>query len=194
MSSIKKIQKEDIVNATLEIVKESGMDNVQARNIVKKLNCSTQPIFYQFTNMEELKKEVLQKAMEVYRKYMTVNEKESYPYKQMGQGYIKFAKEEPKLFQLIFMSPNNLTTKNFMSHDKKVCKDLFKYLEDVTGISSKERIYSFHLRMWTFTHGIATIITTGTCDISDKQISEMLDDEFQALMLLEKMKRRKKSE
>lgn len=48
--------------------------------------------------------------------------------------------------------------------------------------------------MWTFTHGIATMIATKTCEISEEQISEMLTDEFKALMLLEKMKGENKSE
>lgn len=187
MPGVKRIQKEDIINATLDIVREDGIDNIQARTIAKKLNCSTQPIFYQFANMEELKKEVIEKIVEIYRKYMTADDKEPHQYKEMGKGYIRFAKEEPKLFQTIFMSENNLTTKNFITQDKEVYKNILKYVENVTGISSEKRISDFHLKMWTFTHGIATMIATKTCEISDKQISEMLTDEFKALMLLEKM-------
>lgn len=186
MSGVKKIQKEDIINTALEIVREDGLDSVQARSIAKKLNCSTQPIFYQFGNMEELKEELFKKILEVYREYMTVNEKASHPYKQLGEGYIRFAKEEPKLFGLIFMSPNNLTPKNFITHDKKVYNDILKYVGNVTGISSEEKIRNFHIKMWTFTHGIATMIATETCEISDEQISEMLTEEFNALMLLER--------
>lgn len=186
MSGVKKIQKEDILNAALDIIREEGVNNVQARNIAKKLNCSTQPIFYQFKNMEELKEEILKKIVEIYRDYMTVNEKAPYLYRQMGEGYIRFAKEEPKLFELIFMSPNNLTTKSFITHDKKVYNDILKYVSATTGISSEERVRNFHLKMWTFTHGIATMIATKTCEISDEQISEMLTEEFNALMLLER--------
>lgn len=48
--------------------------------------------------------------------------------------------------------------------------------------------------MWTFTHGIATMLATKTCEFSDKQIGEILTDEFRALMLLEKMKGENQSE
>ncbi|MGN1297141.1 MAG: TetR/AcrR family transcriptional regulator [Clostridia bacterium] len=194
MSGIKKIQKEDIINSALEIVRETGFNNIQARNIAKKLNCSTQPIFYQFANMEELKKEVIEKVLEIFREYMKVDEKASLPYKEVGKGYIRFAKEEPKLFQLIFMSENNLTPENFMTSDKKSYRGILKHVGRATGISSEKEASSFHLRMWTFTHGIATMIATKTCEISEEQISEMLTDEFKALMLLEKMKGENKSE
>lgn len=185
MPGTRKIQREDIINVALEIVRENGLDNVQTRNIAKKLNCSTQPIFYQFANMEELKNELLIKVVEIYRKYMTVDKK-AHPYKEMGKGYIKFAKEEPKLFQLIFMSENNLNTKNFIKHDKKVYEDILKYVSNITGINSEENVSNFHLKMWIFTHGIATMIATKTCEITDEQISKMLTEEFEALMLLEK--------
>ncbi len=186
MSGVKKIQKEDILDAALDIIREEGINNVQARNIAKKLNCSTQPIFYQFKNMEELKEELFKKIIEVYREYLTVDEKAPHLYRQMGEGYIRFAKEEPKLFGLIFMSPNNLTTRNFITQDEKVYNDILKYVNATTGISSEERVRNFHLKMWTFTHGIATMIATKTCGISDEQISEMLTEEFKALILLER--------
>lgn len=187
MSGVKRIQKEDIINVALDIVREDGIENIQARAIAKKLNCSTQPIFYQFSNMEELRKEVIKKIVEIYRKYMLVDAQKEHQYKEMGKGYIRFAKEEPKLFQTIFMSENNLTTKNFITHDKEVYKSIIKYVKNVTGISSEKRISEFHLKMWTYTHGIATMIATKTCEISDEQINEMLTEEFKALMLLEKM-------
>lgn len=194
MSGTKKIQKEDIINSAIEIIREDGFDSIQARNIAKKLNCSTQPIFYQFANMEELKKEVIEKVLEIFREYMKVDEKASLPYKEVGKGYIRFAKEESKLFQLIFMSQNNLTPENFMTSDKKSYKGILKHVEGATKISSEKEANSFHLKMWTFTHGIATMIATKTCEISEEQISEMLTDEFKALMLLEKMKGENKSE
>lgn len=184
MSGVKKIQKEDILNTALDIVRKEGIQSVQARNIAKKLNCSTQPIFYQFKNMEELKEELLKKIIEVYREYLAVDEKAPHLYRQIGEGYIRFAKQEPKLFELIFMSPNNLTTKNFITQDEKVYNDILKYVGAVTGITSEEEIKSFHAKMWTFTHGIATMIVTKTCEIPEEQIIEMLTEEFKALMFL----------
>lgn len=194
MSGITRIQKEDILNTALEIVRESGLSNLQARNIAKKLNCSTQPIFYQFANMEELKEKVIEEAFEIYRKYMTIDESQPHPYKELGRGYIRFAKEEPKLFQLMFMSHNDLSTKDFIRHDKKIYEIILRNVKSVTGLSKENEISNFHLKMWIFTHGIATMISTKTCEISDEQISEMLTEEFKALMLFEKMKGENKFE
>ena len=39
-----KISKEMIVNAALEIARLTGAENINARTVSQKLNCSTQPI------------------------------------------------------------------------------------------------------------------------------------------------------
>ena len=188
MPGVKKIKREDILNSALQIVRENGFDNIQARNIAKKLKCSTQPIFYQFKNMEELKKEVAEKIIEIYRQYMYVDGEQPLPYKEVGKGYIRFAKEEPKLFQLIFMNQTELTAENFSDYEKESYKGILAHVKNATNISSEKEANSFHLKMWIFTHGIATMIATKTCNFTDEQISKMLTDEFKSLMILEKMK------
>lgn len=39
--------------------------------------------------------------------------------------------------------------------------------------------------MWIFSHGIATLVASGSIKLKDKQIQDLLSYEFQALMLLE---------
>lgn len=193
MSGIRKIQKEEVIKAALELLRENGLKSVQARTIAKKLNCSTQPIFYQFANMEELKKELFLKMVEIYRGYMMPDQTSKHAYKDMGRGYIRFAKEEPEIFRCIFMSPSYLTAENYILQDEDVYHALLKHIGEVTGIVKEEDVKSFHLKMWTFTHGIATMIITRTCQISDREIDKMLTDEFTALVLLEK-KRKERGE
>ncbi|MDR2433408.1 MAG: hypothetical protein LBD47_02415 [Treponema sp.] len=44
------------------IVREEGIENLNARNIARRLNSSTQPVFSFFENMAELKTAVFQMA------------------------------------------------------------------------------------------------------------------------------------
>lgn len=46
----------------------------------------------------------------------------------------------------------------------------------------------FHMKMWMFTHGIATLVANRTCELSDEQVEELLTEEYTALMLLAKSK------
>lgn len=186
MSGVAKIQKEDIINAALDLLNENNIDSIQARTLAKKLRCSTQPIFYQFNNMEEIKEEVRKKAMEIYSQYMLDIKDKEKPYKNMGTNYLKFAKEKPQLFKLIFMSETKLTLENFMTYDENY-KQISEIVEKQTGLKP-EFIKEFHLRMWIFTHGIACLISTNVCDFTYEKISNLLLEQYNSMMLYEAQK------
>ena len=97
-----KITKNDIIHATLGLIRKEGAGALNARNIATALGCSTQPIFSNFATMEELHGAVTKAA---YRLYLDFSKREEesgkYPqYKSMGMAYIGFAKEEKELFKL----------------------------------------------------------------------------------------------
>ena len=53
-----RITKEMIMEAAYELLDESGIGAVAIKNLAAKLDCSTQPISWQFGSMTELKKEL----------------------------------------------------------------------------------------------------------------------------------------
>ena len=50
-----RIKKEDIIKGTIMFIKTNGIEELSARNLAKSINCSTQPLFKQFENMDDLK-------------------------------------------------------------------------------------------------------------------------------------------
>ena len=101
-----KVTKEDIINAAVDIVRNSGAQAINARAVALVLNCSTQPVFSNFATMDELRFAVLEKADVLCQEYMRREEESGkFPaYKANGMAYIRFAKEEKELFKLLFMS------------------------------------------------------------------------------------------
>jgi predicted aldo/keto reductase-like oxidoreductase len=57
-----KFTKEDILETAFAIVREQGIENLNVRNIARRLDSSTQPVFSFFENMAELKTAVFQMA------------------------------------------------------------------------------------------------------------------------------------
>lgn len=51
-----KVEKDDILKAAIEIVRDNGAGSLNARAVADKLSCSTQPIFSNYASMDELKK------------------------------------------------------------------------------------------------------------------------------------------
>ena len=179
--------REDVINAGLKIIRESGIDEVNARAIAKILNTSVHPIFHHFKNMDELKRVLFDEALEIYKGYVQKEDRSDITYRTIGISYIQFAKEQPNLFKWIFMNETEMTLNNFITHDK-----VYKYIENVISKETKmdnETILSFHQKMWFFTHGIATLVANKTCSLTDKEINEFLVQEFYALLKLEDYKK-----
>ena len=47
-----KVTKDMVIDAAFEIAREAGAENINARTVAKKLNCSTQPVMYHFATIE----------------------------------------------------------------------------------------------------------------------------------------------
>lgn len=173
-----KITKSDIIRTTVELVRENGEQAINARAIASALNCSTQPIFSNFTSMEELQSEVSAAAYELYLGFLK-NDAESgkYPtYKAFGMAYIRFAKEEKNLFKLLFMCDRE-GMEPVSSPDFEASVEIIMKANNI----SKETAELMHFEMWAFVHGIATMLATSYLSLDWELISGMLTDVYQGI-------------
>lgn len=174
-----KVTKEDIVNAAVTIVRKSGAGAINARTIAAALECSTQPVFSNFTSMEELRLAVIQKADAICGEYIRREvEKGQFPvYKASGMAYIRFAKEEKELFKLLYM--RDRTNESFVPSDELNGK-MEGIVQHNTGLD-KEIAKLFHLEMWAYVHGIASMMATGFVELEWELVSRMLTDAYQGM-------------
>ena len=70
-----KITKDMILDAAMEIAREEGAENINARTVSEKLHCSTQPVMYHFATIEELKKAVYAKVDRYHSEYLMNTER-----------------------------------------------------------------------------------------------------------------------
>lgn len=180
-----RITKDMILDTAFDIARSGGLKDVSNREIASRLGCSIRPIYYQFKNTDELKGELYAKIEKYFYTYLMDNMRDDIPpYKQVGINYIRFAKEESHLFRILFMSETNLLPMGFVTKDEDDFRELAKFIKFSTKLSDDD-IKTFHVRMWLFAHGIASLLASNTVVFSDTQIEKLLSYEFQALMLLE---------
>ena len=72
MPASRKINKDDIIRVCLDIVRKDGINGINARRVAKGLNCSTQPIFYLYKNMDEIKDDLYKEISNIYFNYIRV--------------------------------------------------------------------------------------------------------------------------
>ncbi len=174
-----KVTKEEIINTAVDIVRKSGAQAINARTIASILNCSTQPVFSNFATMDELRLAVVEKADILCQEYMRREvESGAFPtYKANGMAYIRFAKEEKELFKLLYMRDRSGET---ASEGSEITDKMEDIVHNNTGLGGADAKL-FHLEMWAYVHGIATMFATGFFDLDWELVSKMLTDAYQGL-------------
>lgn len=168
-----KITKEDIIITALELVRNQGEEAINARAIASSLSCSTQPIFSNFSSMEELEEKTIFAAYELYLDFIK-NEVASgkYPqYKSFGMAYVRFAKEEKNLFKFLFMRDRSNEEASF-SPD---FEESVQMIMNANGVT-REKATLMHLESWACVHGIATMLVTSFFSLDWELISDILTD------------------
>ena len=174
-----KFTRDEITNAALNVTGMNGISGLTARALAAELGCSVKPIFGLFKNMEEVGQEVFIASDLLYQNYLREDmAKGKYsPYKASGMAYIRFAKEERELFKLLFMRDRS---REKIEENKEEIRPLMQLIQQNLGISEDEA-YLFHLEMWLYVHGIATMIATSYLDWDDEFISRVLTDAYMGL-------------
>ncbi len=174
-----KVTKEDIINVAVDIVRNNGAQAINARTVASMLDCSTQPVFSNFSTMDELRLAVVERADVLCQEYMRreVESGEFPTYKANGMAYIRFAKEEKELFKLLYMRDRS---SELIPNSSKITDEMESIVHNNTGLSGVD-VKLFHLEMWAYVHGIATMFATGFLDLDWELVSRMLTDSYQGL-------------
>jgi len=181
MPPLRKFQKEDILHVAYEIVKDGGFQALNARRIAQELHCSVQPIFHNFSTMEELEQTVMEEIYNRYKKYMMDGKESERPYKEMGISYIQFAKDYPEFFKILFMQKTALSADAFIMADT-LGDEIIKTGQAVTGLTYEEQ-KKFHVKVWIFTHGIACLVATKTVHFTKEEIARLLENTVHEMLV-----------
>ena len=171
--------REQIIQAALELTAEKGIGALTARSLAQRLGSSAKPIFGLFTNMEEVQQEVLKAADQRYQAYLQedMSAGQYPPYKASGMAYIQFAREEKELFKLLFMRDRSGET---VQENKEELRPLLNLLQKNLNLS-EQQAYLFHLQMWVYVHGIATMVATNYLNWDDAFVSGVLTNAYLGL-------------
>lgn len=170
-----KTTKEMILDAVLGITRETGFEAVNARSIAGCLQCSTRPIFTCYKNMEDLKREFLDFAYEYYTQYVSEynNSVKVKPCLLYPLSYLEFARDEPNLFKLLFISDMDLNIAeandfyNEIGNEKRA-----ESFAETIGVDTGHAKVIF-LNLFLYTHGMA-VLTVGKKLILDRESAEKM--------------------
>lgn len=173
------ITREKIIDCAFDELKENGWEHWNARTIAARAGCSTMPIFRLFENMDDLKKEVIARALKVYEQYIYGGMREEKPYKGTGRAYIRFAKEQPWLFKALCVT-EKFTGQSFAAIDPTIGGVLREAAKagDVAG----DKLKRLHACMTIFVHGAGVMAASNSHLVPmDSVYDTLMSDVFLAL-------------
>lgn len=178
-----KFTKEQITAAALDITRREGFPAVTARRLGEELGTSSRPIFTAFKNMDEVKHEVILAARAVYNNYIEKGLSEEVPFRGVGMQYFNFAKDEPELFKLLFMTSDNaLTLADIIPVIDDNSEKILSSLQKPYGLT-QDNAYRLYQNMWVFTHGFACLCATGVSRLSEDDVISHLTEVFTGLLI-----------
>lgn len=163
------VTREQILDAAMEITRNSGIDAVTARSIAAALGVSTHPIFTYFDTINSIKDDVLVRARVLYHEYILQGLDEKIPFLGVGHQFLILAKNEPELFKMLFFK----TTPDGRKH----AYDEFEFTLSLV-VESVMKIYNvdkhtaecYYRNLWLMSLSFATLIVTGNCTYTDEEM------------------------
>lgn len=178
-----KITKDMIIDAAFEVARETGAENINARTVSEKLNCSTQPVMYHFATIEELKKAVYAKTDWYHTEYlMNVEKEQDGVMLGIGLNYIRFAIREPNLFRFLFQSGYAVENSLLEMIDSEELTPVISAMQEAAGMNLEQTKEVF-LTIALFAHGYASIIANNSLEFDEELVAAHLERAYRGAIL-----------
>ena len=177
-----RVTEDKIVDAAIEVVRKNGYEQINARTVANQLHCSTQPVMYHFSTIDNLKKAAYRHADQLHSEYLMTPCPGLDPILSIGIRYIRFAVEEPQLFRFLFQSgyvqENSLLD---MVHSEELLPVLGA-MQQGSGLSM-EKTRDVFITVAMFAHGYASIIANNHLEFDEHLTAKHLENAWNGAVL-----------
>lgn len=171
------VNREEILDAAVSLVRLAGIDAVNARSLADKLDCSTKPLFRVYGNMDALKKDILARLDDCYNSFMARRIRPENRLLTQSIAYVEFARQEPNIFNTLFMNRTcqGKSTAEILDADWNQASIL--NAQEVTGLSGEQARGLFR-DVWLYSHGVATQIVSNSIDLPQEEAVRLMQNAF----------------
>jgi AcrR family transcriptional regulator len=174
MPPLPKFTKNEIAQAGLNIIRKKGPEALTAKELGKELGSSARPIFTTFLNMEEVWDETIKAARTLYNQYVAKGFQEGRRFFGIGMQLFHFAKEESRLFSLLFMrSGISAEISDIVAVSYDNYEEILSYVAEKHRLS-REASAGIFQTMFIFTYGIACLHVTGALQFTEDEVAERI--------------------
>lgn len=185
MAGKKEIDKQRILDAAYKLAVRGGIESLTARNIAKAVNCSTQPIYLEFENMQDLRNQVLARISDELKSNTLQQNFTGEPLIDLDLSYLYFVKEHVDLFRAMFVDGkfgNQMIVDTLMG----LGIEKFKQQFDAEQYSD-ERLKHIVIANWIAATGLATLLINKMANFTQAQMVSVLKAQIHDAMLNDRL-------
>ena len=181
MARKKEISRDKILDVAYKMAVKDGIKGLTARSIAKTGHFSTQPLYLEFNNMNDLREQVLKKILDDLR---TKTLQQSYTGDaliDLDLSYIEFAQKHVNLFRAMFVDGkfgSKVISDTLMDLGTEKFKEQYpdtQYDED--------RVRDIVIANWISTTGMAALVVNKIATFNQTQIINVLNAQIHDAML-----------
>ena len=177
-----RITEDIIIRAAIDVTRRSGFESINTRTVSAQLHCSTQPVMYHFSTIDNLKRAAYRQADRMHTEFMMRMVPGQDPILSIGMNYIRFAVEEPQLFRFLFQS-GYAEENNFLEMvDSEELIPVLTAMQEGAGLSMQKTRNVF-ITVALFAHGYASIIANNHLEFDEKLIAQHLERTWNGAVL-----------
>jgi AcrR family transcriptional regulator len=181
----KEIDKQRILDAAYKLAVRGGIESLTARNIAKAVNCSTQPIYLEFENMQDLRNQVLARISDELKSNTLQQNFTGEPLIDLDLSYLYFAKEHVDLFRAMFVDGK---CGNQMIVDTLMGLGIEKFKQQFDAEQySDERLKHIIVANWIAATGLATLLINKMANFTQAQMISVLKAQIHDAMLNDRL-------
>ena len=177
-----RITKDMIIQAAVEVARQSGHETVNARTVSEQLHCSTQPVMYHFSTIDAMKRAAYAQVDHLHSEYLMTIPPGQDPALGIGLNYIRFAVEEPQLFRFLFQSGYAEENNLLEMVDSEGLAPVLAAMQEGAGLSM-EKSRDVFITVALFAHGYASLIANNHLEFDEKLIAEHLERAWNGAVL-----------
>ena len=185
MARKKEISKDKILDTAYKMAIKDGIEGLTARSIAKAGHFSTQPLYLEFDNMEDLRAQVLKKISDDLRAHILQQKYTGEPLIDLDLSYIDFAKKHVNLFRAMFVD-GKFGSK--IIADTLMDLGVEKFNEQYPDTDyDQDKIHNIVVPDWITTTGMTALVVNEITSFSQNQIINVLNAQIHDAMLNDRL-------
>ena len=182
-----KITKKMVADASFEVIRANGHENLNARTISEYLGCSTQPVLYSFKTVDEIREAAYEIADKYHTEFIMPNDTDENPMLALGLNYVRFGQEEKNLFRFLFQTDKfgGKDVTALMSDPE--LSEILKIMSEGLKVETEQAREMF-LTFFCVAHGMASLLANNSMEYDEGQCGKMLENVFFGMIAARKGK------